>query len=520
MATFTSNFSSGWCSLNVEVSTESYSIENNTSYLKCILYIRKLSACQSYNLGGASVSMTINGTTLYSSNSFDVRGQAVGTNQILATKYITINHNSDGNKSISCKGYLASGVGLGTASVSGTFDCVSIPRSATLTAAPNFNDEENPTITYSNPAGNTVEALDVCISLTGSRDDIAYRAVSKTGTSYTFELTEAEREVLRNATTESNTRTVKFYVRTVLGGKTYYSILDKTLTIVNASPTISVIVYNTNETTNALTGNNQTIIKGYNSVYVAQENTAYKGAWIVNAYITNNGKVHDIASGTIYNLENPTISFFTQDSRGNTKTLNYTLKMVNYVPISINVDGKILLSNADTTKADLTFTASGNFFNGSFGAVTNELHLSYELYDGTDTVIDSGVLDMSKASYNGNTYSLTHTINGLDYQKSYVVCVIAGDKLNDGFRGYSKTLKTFPLFDWGEEDFNFNVPVMMNNETVLKYNQDARNLVVSAGGGYIYIRPGGTDDTSSEIRITPQGDIIIGGKSLKGLLGI
>jgi hypothetical protein len=77
-----------------------------------------------------------------------------------------------------------------------------------------------------------------------------------------------------------------------------------------------------------------------------------------------------------------------------------------------------------------------------------------------------------------------------------------------------------PIFDWGQSDFNFNVPVQMNGKTVLRHNDSANNLVVSSSGGFIYFRPGGTNDTSSEMRLNPRGsleitgDIIIGGKSL------
>ena len=66
----------------------------------------------------------------------------------------------------------------------------------------------------------------------------------------------------------------------------------------------------------------------------------------------------------------------------------------------------------------------------------------------------------------------------------------------------------------------------MNNETILRHNHQANNLVVSSSGGFIYFRPKGTDDTSAEIKFTPQGnielagDIIINGKSLKSLLNI
>ena len=70
------------------------------------------------------------------------------------------------------------------------WDLDRIPRQADITSAPDFNDEQNPTIGYSNPAGNSVNSLQACISLTGASADVSYRDIPKTGSSYTFNLTE------------------------------------------------------------------------------------------------------------------------------------------------------------------------------------------------------------------------------------------------------------------------------------------------------------------------------------------
>ena len=135
MATYTDEFGSGWATLILVVTRNSYSIENNTSKLECVLKIRKDRSCSSYNSSGASISMTINGTKLYSSSSFDIRSLGVGNTKTLATKYITVSHNSDGTKSVSCKASFSSGVGLGSASISKTYTCGTIPRKSTLSVS-------------------------------------------------------------------------------------------------------------------------------------------------------------------------------------------------------------------------------------------------------------------------------------------------------------------------------------------------------------------------------------------------
>jgi hypothetical protein len=140
-----------------------------------------------------------------------------------------IQHNGDGSQGINV--VLKTAIYTGTVSEYKKYwQLDNIPRQATLTEAPDFTDLDNPKITFSNPAGNAVSGLDACISLTGAKDDIPYRAISKTGNSYTFSLTEAERDILRNAT-PTGTRDVIFFVRTIISGKNFYSTSTKKLTI-------------------------------------------------------------------------------------------------------------------------------------------------------------------------------------------------------------------------------------------------------------------------------------------------
>ena len=174
--------------------------------------------------------VTINGVQVYGGGKYS--NFYVGEHRI-AYGYLDIYHDSNGKKTFSISpftGWLYANNNY--SSNGGNFDLESIPRQATLTSSPDFTDLDNPTIYYSNPAGNAVDSLQACISLTQATDDIKYRDIDKTGTSYTFKLTDAERDVLRNNTT-SGSRTVYFYVRTKIGSNTFYSADDgKTLSIV------------------------------------------------------------------------------------------------------------------------------------------------------------------------------------------------------------------------------------------------------------------------------------------------
>lgn len=284
-----------------------------------------------YKAGNFKV--VINGSTVYETGQNDRISLYNGTT--VASGQATIGHNSDGTKSFSASVEAGIYTYARNVSGSGSWALTNIPRQANLTSAPDFNDEQNPTINYSNPAGNSANNLDACISLTGSKDDVGYRAISKTGSSYTFNLTEAERNVLRNACTTSNSRKVIFFVRTIIGGNTYYSTIEKTLTIVNANPTFtsSNISYkDNNSTTTAVTGNNQQLVQSLSNLLVTIASaTGNKGASITKYDATINGVTKTITSagnidyGVINSGNNLTLSVKVTDSRGNTTTATKTV---------------------------------------------------------------------------------------------------------------------------------------------------------------------------------------------------
>lgn len=207
-------------------------------------------------------SITINGTTVTGSSGDNQIYITQNSNTKAMSATVKVPHNADGSKSvaISCTGTIPA-ASLQSTTCASTVTLNSIPRQATITSSPNFTDAVNPTITYSNPAGNAVAELMACISFTGANADIAYRSISKTGTSYTFPLTTAEKDFLRNNTT-GRSRYVTFKVRTKIGS-TYYESKDtpKTFTVTETDatkPTVNLTA----------TLNNTSLPSKFNGLYI------------------------------------------------------------------------------------------------------------------------------------------------------------------------------------------------------------------------------------------------------------
>lgn len=394
--------------------------------------------------------------------------------KLLASGDTAVVHNADGTKSFSYSfaqyfGINFAGVDIKSISGSGTGTLTTIPRSAILTDADNFNDEfVVVSIKYSNPAGSSATSLQACIASTnGQTIYVPYREVSKTDGRYNFILSDSEKRALRKAVTSGNSTTVAFYLYSDVGGHTNYSVLNRTFTIHGGTPQIGGIdLYDTNTSAIALTGDRNVMIKHYNNIYMKMSPTARKDATIVKNYCKCG---EEYVEGNWAYWDNATSNYFkftTVDSRGNQTSVERTLPMVEYIPLTANIEADITLDTIDGTKATLEFTVSGNYFNGSFGAKDNTLALEYTLDDGSDNPRVAQTLEIPEGAISGNTYRVSHTITNLDYKGSYIITVQASDKVNYHVYATSKTLKATPVFDWGENDFNFNVPVAINNVEV------------------------------------------------------
>lgn len=302
-----------------------------------------------YSTGPTSV--TINGTTVYYKDRVKWDDRVFPAAKGSTSGTITVDHNGDGKKSISVS--MTTAIYTGTTSTSSdTWTLDSIPRQATITSAPDFTDLDNPTITYSNPAGNAVTSVEACISLTGAVDDIAYRAISKTGSTYTFPLTDAERNVLRNATV--NTRTVYFYVRTYIGSVRYLFSVARTLTIAESQytkPSVSMIVtLNNSSLPSAFSG---LYIQGKSKVNVSLSATGKYGANIQSYSASIDGKAYSgnpITSDAIQNSGSIKIVGYAKDSRGFTGSTEQTISVVEYSKpqvIPIGSENSILCYRSD-----------------------------------------------------------------------------------------------------------------------------------------------------------------------------
>ena len=375
-----------------------------------------------------------------------------------------------------------------------TLPATVVATKAILLTAPDFSDGENPTITYSNTSGNSVSALEACIGWVQGQDNIKYRAISKTKSSYTFELTDDEKEALRNACQNSSSLEVKFYLKTKIGSSVYYDVLTRTFTIANANPIVTGSVIDTNEDTIALTGDSSKLIKFYSHATATMTAEAQKGAAIdENLYIIRNGNQTGYgATHTFENVESNVFTFSAEDSRGNIGSTTVRADMINYIKLTCNITHDRL-----DLQGNLNFQCSGNYFNGSFGAEENTLTVQFRYAEIAGIFCDW--CDMT-VTIVGNGYYATTQLPGLDPDKIYCFEVLAQDKLM-AIASANDSVKNMPIFHWGKDDFVFEVPVTFKAGIKDDSNTDANgdlnvtgDLRLKGSGNYgNYIRFGDAD---------------------------
>ena len=391
-----------------------------------------------------------------------------GNNVSISSHTKRVYHNDDGKKSITistwANGHASNSNGSwgpssttadsGDCKASATIKLDDIPRKANLLSADNFDDEGNPTITYNNAAGNSVELLQACISLDGSRDDVPYRDVPKTGSFYPFDLTDEERKTLRKGT-NSEVRYVTFYLKTKIAGVTYVSDLVRKFSIKDGKPVISANVYDNNQTTVNLTKNNKVLVKYYSNAHYEVTVTPKKEAIIPDnsVIVYHNGKTVIRTSGTWNSVENNTFKFDAVDSRGiPAETAEVVLEMVDYVKITCDLG-----NNKPSFNGNMTVTCSGNYFNGRFGSSGDQNTLTveyrYKLQNG-----EYGEWKPMNVTPSGNTYTASANETGLQNSSTYVFQARAYDSLS-GVNSLERSVKYTPVFDWGVDDMSINVPL-------------------------------------------------------------
>ena len=234
-------------------------------------------------------------------------------------------------------------------------------------------------------------------------------------------------------------------------------------------PLVSGSVTDGNPATARLTGNPDVLVRYMSDAVCTITATPRHYGEILEKQVDSQVITGDFC--TIEGAEKETFTFSARDSRGYTGEMTVKKQMIPYVHLTCLPQVK----RTDPTSGGAVLTVTGECFCGSFGAAENALRLYYRIGDGSWQEITAQPED--------NKYTAQTQLEDLSYTTGYQLEVRAEDKL----QSVTKTItlgKGIPVFDWGENDFAFHVPVRLagmpqgEHDAVSKAYADQKTSVV------------------------------------------
>lgn len=245
--------------------------------------------------------------------------------------------------------------------------------------------------------------------------------------------------------------------------------------IVASNPTInSLTAVDTNQNCIDLTGSNTKMVLGVSNVKVTVKASGVNKATIKSITVNN-----VTASNGIVTFNEATVNTFNvivTDSRGFQTTNSITLQTINYILLTLSANVK----RNQPTDGKVVISYSGNYFNGSFGDISNTLTVQYRYIEKGGSWDNVPWIDLTPTIKN-NTYSQTLTIEGFDYQKQYIFEIIAKDELEEIYLSNIVLTKGYPIINWEDDFFNVNVDLMIKNKKIF-------DLIYPIGSIYISVK--------------------------------
>ena len=366
---------------------------------------------------------------------------------------LTIKHNTDGTKNFTASVKVAVYTSTVNCTGSKAFSLTEIPRVSTITATSAYLGGSC-TITISRKVSSYTHTLKYQFG------DLTGTIVSKTSsTNYKWNIPSSFANQMSTVASKNGALICDTYSgSTLIGTKT----CPFTVKVGSSNyPKAEIEVWTTDDLSLRLIGHDAGVILGVSEM--AYEVTASTGTGAtIKSYAVTNGTVKKTTkTGTFTNATSDDFTAVVTDSRGLTKETNVQFgDVVKYIPLTNSLSAKM------TADGVINFTTSGKYFKGSFGAVTNTLKVQYRYKVSGGTYTSWTNMDVSGAKATAS-YNLSGSITGLDYTKVYYFQTRAIDEVKT-VTASAKKLNAFPIFDWGEEDFNVNVELRIKDVNIFE----------------------------------------------------
>lgn len=466
------SFTSTGRTFTLNVSESSYSIENNTSNIYWEINISGGGTqwYDSYCKAIVNGSVVFNETKSWGSGVFPAKDGSV-------SGYIyNIPHDSEGRASVSfyIEGYSEV---YSTKSASGSLPLTTIPRA---TLAPSITcDVENttsftltPYASFSHSVSINFGTINKYLKTDGTLSDSEVKYDTGTRT-WSFNADKSYYKQFNKKSGQGGITVRTYSGSTLVGSK------SGTLTIVAnqalCSPVITGTVVDINETTKALTGDENVIIKYKSTPRLTTQIqiTSPNDNNSTLSYLQVAGNNISDLTQRVFDVQNPTQNSFIVkaiNSRDySTETpLSSTGTFIDYISPTITITSA---KRTEPTTGDATIEYKGDYYNGKFSKTTsNELVVTWKYKEkGVEEYTNGGTIT---PTIKDNTFSGTINVDGLfNYKKQYDIIVIVTDKLSST-QSVAQIPRGFPIFWWSENFVDILGELRINGNNPFLYSED------------------------------------------------
>ena len=246
------------------------------------------------------------------------------------------------------------------------------------------------------------------------------------------------------------------------------------------APVVVGTVEDVNGVTLALTGNSSRIVRYMSTARCQFKDTSAKYYADIEKRQVNGVVVGEEGVLDIKNAKDTNFTFTVTDSRGFSST--YTpdgLELVKYSYPTVQAVCKRTSPTSNEAKLKVT----GEGFYGDFGSLDNEMYCKVTI---NGKLWNPNQGDLTVALGEDGKYEEEYDITNVDYEEAYEIGITVWD--NTGY-SVTKTIqlqKGIPVFDWGESDFRFNVPVFsqeINGTYMVSHSVDGDTVQLSLESG-------------------------------------
>lgn len=402
--------------------------------------------------------------------------------QTLAETTVTVDHDEKGEATVTVRTRMDTKLSAGVVELTKTLVLTPIPRASTVTASDGVVGGISRIAVGRKNQSFSHSLLFTCGQFSGyitENGQISDTECRMTKESIDFVLSELFYEAMPDAPQVPCTLLCRTYEGDTPIGEpqscTFAVQADKNA----CCPLLTGSAEDVNPITLALTGDSRVMVQGVSDMLCTLQAEARQGAVITERRISGISLAPGQDQMTLTGWGGQ-LNFSVTDSRGYCVEFTPDNPVIFYTPPTV----KAQVTREHPTNGTATLTVEGQWFSGSFGASKNILQIAYR--------IDGGPWKMAEPVLTEGAYSAVVSLTDMVYSRVYPIELRVEDALC--YLERSVTLKkSIPVFDWGENDFCFHVPVNVDGSITI----GGRSLLdIFYPIGTVYCHSGEEDPTA------------------------